>query len=253
VMHALETVLAKRRGAVPAGQAPNGPAIRGLLEKADDTLREAQERSREWTRQTPALLDLVLEEGARTVVARRDPRAEDDPPLLDAARAVLQERDRLAQEVVEELKRALLANLASLRQLAPFARIDPSAVGDLEARGLPLIDLSPLRGALVVGRPRWASLWPWLGRLAARERIERVAGAVLREQVETHERQVRAWMTSQVNQLGEHYQTWTEALRELLRRPSEGTAGEDGAALEADLEQLRRLGSGEVEASPPPW
>src|SRR5207244_950612 len=118
VLHALETLLAKRQGS-PAGQELNAPAIRGMLQKAEDDLREAQERSREWTRVTPALLALVLEEGARRVLAQGSLDEGEDPPLLAATRAILRERDRAAQEVAAGLRRALFDNLESLCQLAP--------------------------------------------------------------------------------------------------------------------------------------
>ncbi len=246
---ALETLLARQRGA-GAGQAPTeGAAVRRLLDGADKAVREAQARCRDWGRDRPALVELALADAAHAVVVGGRGQA----ATLAAVERVLLQRGEMAHATATGLREELARALDGLRQAAPWAPLDPAPIRDLALRGLPAPDLSALRPRLSAGRPWWAPLLPRLARWAVRGALERRLGLELRERLEQHDRQVQAWLKACLGQLVEGFEAQAEPCREQARRLAAGGDGAPDAreaqGLEADLLELRGAGH-EVDGSP---
>src|SRR5262249_55363257 len=69
VQAALQTLLARHPGGGPDGRARvDDRAARRLLGEADEAVRHAQARCRDWTADQPALLDIILQDAAHAVV-----------------------------------------------------------------------------------------------------------------------------------------------------------------------------------------
>ncbi len=252
----LQALLSRRNGGIPASErlARDGKEMRRRLDQAGDAVRIALLDCRHWSEQTAALFDVALEEGARALAAAARNSAGES--LRAGVQQVLTERDRHAREIVAKLQQALTGHLSSLHELDPTARIDVSVVRDLELRGLPLLDLRPLSGHLDVPPPRLVAWWPWLARRRALRTIERRCGSLLRGRIETHDRQLRAWLEGQVRRLAERFESQAEVVREQLRRAGHTPAATEGEPaaddLRADVEQLRRFeADGRKEAGTP--
>jgi hypothetical protein len=79
---------------------------------------------------------------------------------------------------------------------------------------------------------------------ATRRAIVKRLGATLQEQIETHDRQLLAWLKRHVSQLTELYEAQAEVFREQARRLTsrvdDGDAFADASAIRADLQELQR-------------
>jgi GTP-binding protein EngB required for normal cell division len=242
----LETLAARQRGGGSDGRArAAGPAVRRLLDEADAAVREAGARWWGWMADVPALVEIILQDAARAIVAGTG-RPEDavDGPVLPVMRHVLAERDETALQVVTGLRQALADTLESLRQAAALAPADAASVRGFEPRGLPALDAAPLREAFRRRRRWWASLLPRLAVWATHRSLASTLGPRLREQVALHDRQVQAWLKASVGQLVELYEAQAGVFREQVRRlagPGEAAgAASDLGDLEADLLTLRQ-------------
>jgi GTP-binding protein EngB required for normal cell division len=238
VVAVLQTLLARREGGAPEGRVPASTVpLRQNLDKTDEVIRQAQARCRDWTRDEPALLEIILNDAAQAVVkSAGESSAAGETPVLGVLQRVLAQRDLMAQELVAALQRTLVRTLESLRQSAPLAQADAASIRDLAFRGLPAYDLSPLREKLRWDRPWWASLSSRLAVWATRRKLEKHLGPLLREQVELHDRQLQAWIKACVGQLVELYEAQAEVFREQARRL---TGEGDGAGAAGDLRDLR--------------
>jgi GTP-binding protein EngB required for normal cell division len=240
----LETLLARERGgAVDGGPGSTAQAGRQLLDSADAAIRQARGRVLDWTADEPALVEVILRDGAR---AAATPGDAEEGPVFGVVRDVLIQRSRRAHQVVRELQETLAGTLEALRQTAPLAAADPAAVRDLVLGGLPVPDPSPLRGRCRAARPWWGSLFPAGAVWAARRALEKHLAPALREYVDLYDRQLHAWLRGTVSQVIDLYESQAEVFREQVRRLAAGKAGTGGdvRSLAADLEELRRSEEG---------
>jgi GTP-binding protein EngB required for normal cell division len=250
VVAVLQTLQASREGKTPQGRGPDDPgAPRRHLDEADAAIRQAQAQCRDWTADDPALLEIVLQDAAKGAVARASrPAAPPTSPVLVALQRVLGLRGQTALELAMALQKTVTRALESLGQLAPFARTDAAPLRDLVLRGLPAPDLLSLESKLRWDRPWWASLLPGVAVWAARRGIEDHFGAMLREQIALHERQLQAWLKTCLGQLVELYEAQAEVFREQVRRFARDNRDSVEAALELDelsaaLLELQQAGS----------
>jgi len=248
VIAALETLLARRRGAGADGRSRvDGQAVRRLLGEADEAIRQARERCREWKLDEPALLEVILTDAAKGILsgARKEVDSTGSP-LLSVIEQVLAGRDQMAHALVGELQEQLSRTLETLGETVPSVRADAPAIRDVAFRGLPAADLSAFRGQPVPTPPWWAPLSRGLAVRAMRRRLENELGLALREQVRVHDRQLQAWLRTAVGQLVELYDSQAEVFREQARLSDHaGGADVDLEGLEADLRELREM--------VPPW
>ncbi len=242
----LETLLAKERGRPAAGRAAaDARAARQALDAADGTIRRARDRVLNWTADEPALVEIVLRDGARAAATSGDAG---EGPVFRVLHDVLTQRSRMAHDVVRELQEGLAGTLETLRQTAPLAAADPAAVRALVFGGLPVPDPSPLRGKCRAVRPWWRRLFPAAAAWTARRVLETELAPALREHVDLYDRQLHAWLRGAVAQIIDLYESQAEVFREQVRRLTAdgdalGTAG-DARSLAADLEELRQAGDG---------
>jgi GTP-binding protein EngB required for normal cell division len=248
VLAVLETLLAKQRGQVPTGQAgANVAAARQLLDAADAAVRQAKDRLLDWPADEPALVEVILRDAAQAVAA---PPAESAKAMgariVCVIQNVLTQRSRMAYQFVLELQQTFGQTLETLRQTAPLAEADPTAIRDLASSGLPAPDLSGLGEKCPNPRPWWAGLFPSAARWAVRRALEKHLGPALRHYVVLYDRQLHAWLKATVGQLVELFESQTEVFREQVRRLTterDGTRAADEPALVKDLQELRRIGS----------
>ncbi len=249
VVAVLQALQASRDGKMPQGRGPVDPgAVRRHLDEADAAIRQAQTQCRDWTADDPALLEIVLQDAAKEVVSPT-PRPAGPPgsPVLAALQRVLGQRGQSALELATALQKTLMRTLESLGQLAPFARTDAAPLRDFVLRGLPAPDLLSLESKLRWDRPWWASVLPGLAVWAVRRDIEDHLGAVLREQIALHVRQLQAWLKTCLGQLVELYEAQAEVFREQVRRLVHDRDGVEAAPerddLSAALRELQQVGS----------
>jgi GTP-binding protein EngB required for normal cell division len=237
VVAVLQTLLDRREGGRPNGRAPAGTRpLRQYLDEADEVIRQARRRCRDWTMEEPALLEIVVNDAAQAVVTSSGQLgSEDDSPVLSVLQRLLAQRDQMAQELTAALQRTLAGTLESLRQSAPLAQADAASIRDLAFRGLPVSDLTPLREKFRWVRSWWASLLPRLAVWTTRRKLQRHLGLLLREQIELHDRQLQAWLKACVGQLVELYEAQAEVFREQGRRL---TGDGDGAVAAGDVRDL---------------
>jgi GTP-binding protein EngB required for normal cell division len=259
VVAVLETLLARQHGGIPdSSVATDVRVARGLLDAADVTVREAEERLRNWTADEPILVELILRDAARAATARTaDAKELTENRIVRVVQEVLTERSREAHQFVRELQQTFGRTLEALRQTAPLADADPGAIYDLVFGGLPAPDSSCLRASCRNSRPWWAALCPPVAAWAARRTLEKELAPALREYVAIYDRQLYAWLKACVGQLIEHYESQAEVFREQLRRITFEGNGPDTAAdlgqLSADLRELQATETmGDIAGAPPP-
>jgi GTP-binding protein EngB required for normal cell division len=250
VVVVLETLLEKERGVAADGRpSADAKVARQILDPADVAIRQAKGRLLDWTRDEPALIEVILRDASRAAAAPAgDATGAGEGLIFGVIQDVLTKRSRVAHQFVRELQQDFSRTLEALRQTAPLADADPAAICDLVFSGLPVPDPSPLRGKCPVSRPWWGSLFPpavvWSARLA----LEKQLAPALREYVGLYDRQLHAWLKSAVGQLIDLYESQAEVFREQVRRltaerDGTGTAS-DAGALAADLEELRQADKG---------
>jgi GTP-binding protein EngB required for normal cell division len=256
IAHLHESVVAvlQTLQARPQGGGRGGPpeadvrATRRLLEEADEVVRQTRERARDWTWDEPALVDIILQDAARAIVAPAPDKASgEEGPILRVVREVLSQRARMAYDLVTGLQHTLSNTLEALRQSAPMAPADVGAIRDLALSGLPAVDLSLLREDQRRHRPWWASLLPSAAVWATRRGLRKRLGPVLSDQVEVYDRQIQAWLKSGIAQLVDLFESQAEVFREQVRRltanvDSAGASG-DQRELVADLQELQQPGA----------
>jgi GTP-binding protein EngB required for normal cell division len=250
----LQTLLARQQGGQPPHQTADLREARRLLDEADAAIRQAEARCRDWRADQAALLELILRDAARAVVAgpgtphkpdapARGPTAPGDGPVLNAVRQVLVERGRMAHDLVKELRQTLSRTLEGVQQTAPLANADAGATRNAALGGLPALDLSSLRVGGRRFRPWWASLLPPVAVRATRRALQKRLGPALRDYVELYDGQLRAWVRTGIAGLVDLYESQAEALREQVRRltsTADGTEPATGSGeLLADLQELQ--------------
>jgi GTP-binding protein EngB required for normal cell division len=249
VVALLQALRASSEGKARQGRGPVDPgAVRRLLDEADPAIRQAETQRRDWTADDPALLEVILRDAAREVVARAPrPAGPASSPVLVVLRRVLGQRGQTALRLATGLQKTLTRTLEALGQLAPFARTDAAPVRDWPLRGLPPPDLLSLESSLRWDRPWWASLLPGVAVWAARRGIENHYGAVLREQVVGHDRQLQAWLKTCLAELVERYEAQAEVFREQVRRLARDRDGVEASPepdeLSAALQELQQAGA----------
>jgi hypothetical protein len=247
----LQAQLARHEAGAPDGPAPaDARPLRQCLEQADQAIRQAQLRYREWTSEARVLPEIVVNDAAQMIVnSAGKPGHEGDSPVLAVLQRVLAQRDQMAREMATTLQRTLVRNLESLQRLAPLAHPHATSLQDLEFRGLPAHDLAPLRASLRWRRPWWSYLIPGLAVWGIRRSLRERLGPTLREQFELHDRQLQAWLKACVGQVVELYEAQAEVFRQLGRRPTNdgAVAGDQLSELRSDLRDLLNHGSPPVE------
>jgi GTP-binding protein EngB required for normal cell division len=249
VVAVLQVLLARHQGgATSYGASVDPGAARRLLDEADGAIREANARCRDWTADAPALLEVFLQDAAKGVVARRGDSVDVvDSPVVAALGRLLVERGQMALELATSTQKTLIRTLESLRKAAPLTQIDAGPLRDAVLRGLPPVDLHPLREALQWPRPWWASAFPALAVWASRRAIKKHLGTVVREQVQLYDRQLQTWLKVCVGQFVELYEAQAEVFREQVRRLTGDGAIADSMPeqneLQAALRELQQAGS----------
>jgi GTP-binding protein EngB required for normal cell division len=253
VLAVLQTLRARYKGGAADGPgSANLKRVRRLLDETEAAVRQATVRWQEWNADEPALVRIIFDDAARALGDSAPGRADGQGPILGVVRQVLTERSRTTQAVVAELQQTLAGTLEELHRTAPLANADASAVRDLVFSGLPVLDLSPLRGEGQPSRPWWAALSRPLAFRAIRRVLERQQGPVIRELTEGYDRQLRAWLKGSIAQLVELYESQAEVFREQVRRLTVAADGADTPAevrdLAADLQELQRTAAAAQEA-----
>jgi GTP-binding protein EngB required for normal cell division len=256
VVAVLETLLARQRGSVQDSRAgADVGAARQLLDAADGVVRQAKGRLLDWTRDEPALIEVILRDAARAAVAPPGEAAGTrEDPVFRVIRDVLTERSRMAHQFVRELQQTFSRTLEALRQTAPLADADPAAIRDLAFSGLPAPDPSNLRASCPNPRPWWTAVFPPAASWAVRKTLEKELAPALREYVALYDRQLHAWLKGAVGQLIDLYESQAEVFREQVRRLTadrDGPGTPDVGALAEDLTELRRAEGAAVEAAGP--
>jgi GTP-binding protein EngB required for normal cell division len=246
VVASLETLRERSQSGAWDGRARmDARGIRTTLEEADEAIRGAELRARDWTDDEAAVLEIVINDAAREVVSpRAGPAAVPGAPVVTAAQHDLAERGQRAFGLLGGLKDTLVRALQSLQELAPLLEADAPALREFTFRGLPAPNLAPLKEQLHVSRPWWGPRFPRLSIRAVRRRpADRLAG-VLGEQVKLYDRQVQAWLKNSLAELVELYEAQADVFRALAEAPAVaggaahmGTGADD---LEADIQELRR-------------
>jgi len=245
VSTALELLMG-RGGSGPGTDSGIDPAtVRRLLDEADAAVRDAMGCSQDWSRDRHALWEQVPDSAARSIVATLSPESAGDEPIIQATRDTLTQRDRLARRLITRLKQDLGRSLDGLRRVAaPLAAADVALLDDVQLGGLLAHDLGRLGGKYCPSRPWWATLVPGLAVRSIRNGIGNHLGSLIREVVELHDRQVQAWIRSNVNLLVESYETQAAPVREQVRRVLTNQDRSEDAGdrdqLESDLRELQQ-------------
>jgi hypothetical protein len=101
------------------------------------------------------------------------------------------QRDHLAQELIAGLRQDLVRTLDDLRRVAaPLVKADGASLQDVKLGGLPVADLDRLRSRHRYVRPWWARLAPGLAARSIFNMIQEQIGPIIREVVESHDRQL---------------------------------------------------------------
>ena len=248
VVAVLETMRNRRQGRAREGSDPAAEeAVVRLLREADEAIREARTRCREWGHDGDAL----LHEAAVAIASVDDRDAyRVDSPLPSVVERVLARYGRMAYEEVVGLQQSLSGVLDGL---APLGRTGGGPLQEVNLRGLPAPAVSAREGWAHIRCPWWASLSSSLAVWATRRALERRLGAELRELVGAYDQRLRAWLSACQDQLVEAYEGRAEVFREHARRLA-GEANHAGqtappADVEADLRELRPSPSDESRPS----
>lgn len=238
VIAAMETLAARQGGRV--GNASQSLAIdvagaKRILRSADDTIRLAKARLSNWTADDPAIIEVILRDGAKAAAAEGGEPSRAEGSLLRVVQDVLTERSQVAFRFVENLQKTLAEGLTALQRAAPLLKADPNAIRDLVFSGLPPPDASLVLGASRFHRPWWAAAFPPAAVWATRKALERQLAPSLRRHVELYDRQLRAWLKDCGDQLIGLYESQAEVLSQQLRRLTAG--GE----IRSDAEDLNAL------------
>jgi hypothetical protein len=244
VAAALRGLLARHESGGNDGRAPSGVrALKQHLEEADEAIRLAQLRCRDWMKETPTLLETVVRDAARRIVSPEGARKpEGGGPVLSVLQEVLLQRGQMARETATTLQRTLAGILKSLQRSMPLVHVDPATIEEVAFDGLPAHDLESSRERLTWRRPWWASFFPRLAVWATRHGLHKHRGPILRREFEHHDQQLQAWLKSAVGQLVELYESQAEVLRQQCRRPAveadDNVPADELQELQAELREL---------------
>ena len=262
VMAVLQTLLAKRHGRAPVdGDGRQLKAVERLLDEADAAIQQAETRHRDWSGDEAALVEIILQDVAKTLVeSARKTSGTGHRPLMQVIHGSLVQIGQMAREVVTGLQKTLSRVLEVLEKTAPLAKADTAAIRNAPLGGLPVIDISPLSGKCNCSILGWATFVPKLAPWMARRAVDAQLADQLRQSVRLHNAQLRAWLKTSISLVVEPYQSQAEVFREQLRRMStdaEPNTATDMADLIRDLNELEQAGigesafAGEVHSHPP--
>jgi len=245
VATSLETLLL--RGGARDGQVKEGLAkARRLFDQADDAIRWARQQVLDWSMLREQVLELILRLASKAAGAGKHPPLARDDPLFDVAGEVLAQRAGMAHDFAAGLEQALRGSMDGLRRAWPLADHIFASRADTKPAGLPIPDLAPLHAPSSRLRAWWASALPPLAVRVARRRLEEQFGTAIGACADSYDRQLLAWVKSEVDRLVDHFELEAAPIREQVRRFSAGdgrsTTVQDGQtveALEADLLELR--------------
>lgn len=234
----------RSRKTMPNGHSTiDAASARRWLDEADEAIRRARHRCRDWTMDLPQLRGDLLSRAAKAVVAAdgfiRDGRDEDAVAVV--LHRALTQRSQTARAIVTELQQRLIHTLNSLQQILPMRGADEAPVRDFCCQALPPVDVRLPRDAAVRARPWWSRLLLSAAEWEARRKLAQNLGPLLNEQLEVYDRQVQAWLRSSLEQLAGLYEAQADMFREQARRMTHDSAEAppDEQALEADLRELR--------------
>jgi len=257
VATSLETLLLRGGGQddrqVKAGLAE----ARRLFDQADDGIRRARQQVLDWSMVRERVLELIFQRASQAAGAgRHSPSARDDP-LFHVAREILAQRADMARDLAAGLEQALRGSMNGLRRAWPLADDVIASSTDMKPAGLPIPDLASLHTPSSRLRPWWASTLPPLAVRVVRRRLEERFGTAIGACVDSYDRQLLAWVKSEVQRLVEHFELEAAPVREQVRRFPSGdehsTTAQDRQnveALEADLRELRRTNQAALGSSP---
>jgi GTP-binding protein EngB required for normal cell division len=208
-----------------------------LLDEADEAIRQARQRCRDWTHELPRLGQDIIAEASGAVLGG----AATDDPVAGVVRDTMTRRGQTARALMMDLQQTLIETLESLRPMLPLAGSDNAAVRDFVCRGLPPVEVRLPSDLADRVRPWWSALLPRAARWRARRLLRQELQSFLNGELGVYERQVQAWLRNSLAQLIGQYEAQAEVLREQARRLTDagGDALPDEHALEADLRALR--------------
>ncbi|MHB1426190.1 MAG: hypothetical protein ACYC3I_23750, partial [Gemmataceae bacterium] len=217
-------------------------AVRQLLAEADESVRAARARCRDWTADEAALLQDVLDKAAQALVSPS--AAGEETAVALAAKEVLEQRGQSARQLVLGLQQTLAETLQSLRQADAAVQADISAIREMTFLGLPSPEIPHMDAAAGIGAPWWTTVLPSLAVGSTRRRLAETLGRALREQVELRDRQIHAWVKQSLSALIESYDIQAEIFRTRVQRVNEAAEKvgntEDASGLAEDLQTLRQ-------------
>jgi hypothetical protein len=214
-----------------------------VLEEADEAIRQARARQRDWAGDINALLEFVVADAAKTIVSPPSMESLESDSLLTALRRALVQRDQMALEMATALKRKLVRGLGLLEQATPSSPIDPGPLKDISFRELPDIELSQLDFGIQTRRPWWAGVLPALAMMVTERKVHRDLGPELQQFLAQRDRQLQAWLNNCIGQLIELYegqaQVWRERARQLEGDSEPSSPADKLESIRAALRELR--------------
>lgn len=207
----------------------------------------AQRSIQNWLSNLSGLVeDLIGRLTAELVQARLSAGNKTDTVVLaqlqQGIHAFFRERGQAALQLAENCRQALVRVLSQLNVPSPARQVDTELISNWRWQGLPIWEVPDLPVGHL--RPWWTRWAPRLATSVIRQRLRRRLGHTLQQLVETYERQLQAWLKTQVGQLIHSYedqiavtrvwQTWERA------GPSSNSLAET-AQIETDLTHLRAL------------
>jgi GTP-binding protein EngB required for normal cell division len=223
--------------------------VRRLLDESDLAIRRARQQVLDWSMARERLVELILQYAAQEAVAGQHSSRTIDDPLFYVARDLFNRRGGMALELVSGLEKALRGSIDEIRRAWPLVNHVVADGPDLKPVGLPAPDLDPLHARSSRLCPWWVRVLPPLAVRVTRLRLEDQFGREIGACIDSYDRQLGAWIKSEIERLVEHFELEAAPVREQLRRlaSDQGTSvpDEDGVArdaLSADLRELRRAG-----------
>jgi GTP-binding protein EngB required for normal cell division len=252
VLAVLETLRSRGHGGV-SGDA-GLQAARQVLDRGDEAVRAAHSRCLDWTADDRALVRIILDDAAGALARAGAADHVGEGLVRGVAEQVLTQRGAEARALVTGLRQVLGDGLAALQRAGVPSPVNPAVVREVQPAGLPVPDLSPLRGRGYRSRPWWGALLPRAAVGAVRNSLARELETTLNEVIGFYDRQLRNWIKGGIAQVVEAYESQAEVVREQLRRllfRADGAepAG-DAGRLGADIQALKRAGeAGEAQAA----
>ena len=238
----LDTMLARHSGSGGEQNDFDVGQIKSLLDETDVAVRQAQANIQDWLNGEGVLVGRFFDALIERDVARRTAAPESEE-IASALGASLQQRGIAARELINSLHDRLNSTLESLQHSGVFTGIDVSAVRECRPTGLPIPQ--PINNGSWL-RKATASWWAMVPSIAApllRRSMESRLSPLVREKLESYDRQLRAWLRANSSQLIDLYELQADVVREQLRRVTSGKASRealDTAQLQKDLAALHK-------------